>query len=390
MALQAHNKFDIDDSYSYIGKHKTFEDDEFESEIGDVKRDGEFLPQLKIKRWENEANFSVRVKDAGHVEPSIDDDKIIYVTPEYTARFYYLQEGFEFDITFPSKPSSNKVDFSIRRKQLAFYKQPALTQEQIDEGIERPEDIVGSYAVYHRTEKNHKVGEKDYRAGKAFHIKRPWAEDATGKRVWCDLDISLTKHTMTITLPQDFYDTAVWPVLVDPTFGYTTAGASNGGSISDRAYGHGNAGEQYSATSGDSVTTLHMYTRTIGATADVGVYDKSGGGNTGASLLSGNATITASSATPIWETASTTITLTGGNTHFLAYRSNNSIRRYFDTGVAGDSTEDTAADTTGQLDATWTENATDDELVSLYATYTEGGAGLGMPIAVHHLNQMRS
>lgn len=399
MALKANDKFAVDQSYSYIGKDQTFENDTFESEIGDVKTGGVFYPQLKIKRWQNEANFSVRVKDAGHAEPSIDGDKIVYTTADYIARFYYLQEGFEFDITFPSKPSTNKVEFSIRRKQLAFYYQdPEILKAKYDKykalGLdpEIPEDVYGSYAVYHRTKRDHIAGETDYRSGKAFHIKRPWAEDANGVRVWCDLNISTTKHTMTITLPEDFYNNAAYPVLVDPTFGYTTAGASNASSINNRGYGHGNTAQQYTASSGDSITTLHFYTRNTNDTADCGIYDLGtpGSSEDGATLLSGNATITATGTTPVWETASVTITPTTGNGHFCAYATGNGIRRYWDTGVAGDSTEDTNA-SGGALPSTWTETNTDDEIMSFYATYTEGGGGgLSMAVAMHHLNQMRS
>jgi hypothetical protein len=67
----------------------------------------------------------------------------------------------------------------------------------------------------------------DYRTGKAFHIYRPWAEDATGKRVWCRLRIKPKSNEMTVTIPQKFLDNAVYPVLVDPTLGYNTNGASS-------------------------------------------------------------------------------------------------------------------------------------------------------------------
>jgi hypothetical protein len=75
-----------------------------------------------------------------------------------------------------------------------------------------------------------RLGGQNYKTGKLCHIYRPWAEDAKGQRVWCDLTIDA--DVMTITVPQDFLDSAAYPVLVDPTFGYTTHGASN-----DNPYG---------------------------------------------------------------------------------------------------------------------------------------------------------
>lgn len=377
MALKANDKFAVDATHSYVGKKREFEGDTFESEVGDVKSEGQFYPQLKIKRWNNEANFSVRLKDSRHVEPTIDGDKVVYDTPEYRACFYYLDQGFEFDILEHAK-RARKLEFSLRHKGLRFlYQDPVRLQEKFDYYTkmgcdpEIPEDVYGSYAVYHETKVNNQ-----YRAGKAFHIKRPWARDKNGWKVWLDLHIDPDTNLMSMTYPQAFYDNAIWPVYVDPTFGYTTAGASNASSINNRGYGHGNSSQQYTASSGDQVTTLHFYTRNTNDTADCGIYDLGtpGSSEDGATLLSGNATITATGTTPVWETASVTIDLTNGNGHFCAYATGNGIRRYWDTGVAGDSTEDTNA-SGGALPSTWTETNTDDEIMSFYATYTEGGGG---------------
>jgi hypothetical protein len=122
------------------------------------------------------------------------------------------------------KPASNVLNFTVDTKGLDFFYQPALTPEEIVAGANRPENVVGSYAVYYKNCPANYVGGKEYKAGKAFHIYRPWAEDSAGTHVWCDLNI--TDGLMTVTLPQTFVDTAVYPVVVDPTFGYTTKGAS--------------------------------------------------------------------------------------------------------------------------------------------------------------------
>jgi len=85
----------------------------------------------------------------------------------------------------------------------------------------RPPDVVGSYAVYHESKINGK-----YKTGKAFHIYRPKAFDSNGNTVWCNLKIDEAKGLLKIVIPQDFLDKAVYPVVIDPTFGYTSAGAS--------------------------------------------------------------------------------------------------------------------------------------------------------------------
>ena len=148
------------------------------------------------------------------IEDSIRDD----VTP------FEVSDAFEFGITLKETPVSNVVPLSVTTKGLDFFYQRPLTTEERFDGI-RPPHVLGSYAAYHKTKTNN-----EYQAGKAFHIYRPWAEDATGKKVWCEFDADWdweNEQPLNITIPQDFLDTAVYPVFIDPTFGYLTAGASN-------------------------------------------------------------------------------------------------------------------------------------------------------------------
>lgn len=155
------------------------------------------------------------------------------------------------------------------------------------------------------------------------------------------------------------------------TFGYSSVGASNGNSVA-RAYGHGNSAQWHTAGATDTITTIHMHTRNIGDTAEVGVYDMGvAGSNPDNATRIAVATITATSGTATWEDVAVNIALTSGHVYFLAYATSNGIRRYFDTGVAGDSTEDLLA-SGGLLLDPYTEGATDDEIVSLYATFTTG------------------
>lgn len=118
---------------------------------------------------------------------------------------------------------------------MVFYYQPPLNEENWPKGytvnethalnekgeIEayRPLNVVGSYAVFHSSKKGN-----EYRAGKAYHIYRPELIDAEGKRAWADLLIE--NDLLTIILPQEVIDIASYPLVVDPTFGYTGAGAS--------------------------------------------------------------------------------------------------------------------------------------------------------------------
>jgi hypothetical protein len=185
----------------------------------------------------------------------------------------------EYEIVLSEAPKSNVFPLPFTTKGLVFYYQPPLTEEldprEYDTITEteatrkeqvvvyRPENIVGSYAAYH-TSKNG----NEYSTGKAFHIYRPWAEDTKGWRVWCQLKIQ--DSALIITVPQEFIDKAVYPVIIDPTFGYTSIGASSGN-------GNDLLGCKFSLTENGSVTAISIYIASGGSAANIefGIYDSS-------------------------------------------------------------------------------------------------------------------
>lgn len=197
--------------------------DDFQLKVGDDKQTT-FYPQLKSEHWGNEVNFSARLVDDFTGTYSEKDGTVTYINGQKEVRFYEKHTGdeyggFEFDIIFNSKPVSNIVRFTLQHKGLDCFYQPELTDKEKENGFKRPDNVIGSYAFYHSTQKHNK-----YKTGKAFHIYRPWAIDSNNTQVWCDLNI--TGSDMTITVPQSFIDNAVYPILIDPTFGYTSVGAS--------------------------------------------------------------------------------------------------------------------------------------------------------------------
>jgi hypothetical protein len=153
--------------------------------------------------------------------------KIVWETANITYNFYPLTKeqignedgGFEYEMILKSKPKINKFNLEIETNNLEFYYQPALTQQEIEEKTKRPENVVGSYAVYHSSLKN-----GEYKTGKAFHIYRPKITDNTGDWIWGELNI--TDNILSITIDKKWLDNASYPVIIDPTFGYETAGAS--------------------------------------------------------------------------------------------------------------------------------------------------------------------
>lgn len=133
---------------------------------------------------------------------------------------------FDIDFTLDAKPDTNVFTYKIDgASDFDFFYQPELTAEEIAEGASRPDNVVGSYAVYHKTKANHQLGSTNYATGKAFHIYRPKAIDANGAEVWADLNYD--SSILSVTVPQKFLAEAVYPIRVDPTFGYTGAGVSS-------------------------------------------------------------------------------------------------------------------------------------------------------------------
>ena len=233
----------IRDNNTFLRFAKENPKDRIRVEIGDLEQP-DFKPQFKFMRWSNEVNFSLRAEEKVGATVETEGEKIKYITPEYEVHLYDKPElsedgGFEFEWVLKQKPATNVLIATIETKSLDFFYQPPLTQKEIDEGASRPKNVEGSYAVYHKT-KGGMVDSagKEYKVGKAFHIYRPKVTDADGTFTWGDLHIDEVKGELTVTIPQKFLDDAVYPVVVDPTFGYTSFGATNY-SIASGGFGSG-------------------------------------------------------------------------------------------------------------------------------------------------------
>jgi len=235
--------------------------------IGDPAETAQFKPQFLLKRWLDESYIKLPIGAiAKQLRFNEENNYVVWEGDWFTVKVYpvdkkerkvkigdtehvFIQNelgGLEFEAILKEKPLTNSFSFRIETKGLKFYYQPPLTEElnpdEYDEVTEtyavkdgvvvvfRPPEIVGSYAVYHATKtpwhKSKEEAEK-YRAGKAFHIYRPKLIDVEGKTAWAELSIDEKRGVLTITLPQNFLDEAVYPVTIDPTFGYETIGSSS-------------------------------------------------------------------------------------------------------------------------------------------------------------------
>lgn len=208
-----------DNTFSYTPKDDW--KDRIQVEVGDSKQPDTFYPQVKIMRWDNEVNASFRLVDTiDTATVATDKDKIEWLSNKREAHFYELpvseehpEGGYEFEVVLKEKPASNVVQMTMETKSLDFLYQPELTKEELEDGASRPDNVIGSYAVYYKDCPANYVGGKEYKTGKAFHIYRPRIEDANGNWVWGELNIDIEKKLLEVTIPQNFLDKAIYPII---------------------------------------------------------------------------------------------------------------------------------------------------------------------------------
>jgi hypothetical protein len=304
-----------DNTYSAVVKDNPA--DKIEVEVGDSKQ-VDFKPQVKIMRWDNEVNFSMRAEEKAGATVQKDGDVIKYITPEYEVHQYDKPEvsedgGFEFEWVLKEPPTTNVLTATIQTKGLDFFYQPELTAQEKAQGSIRPDNVIGSYAVYHKTMTGNYVGGKEYKCGKAFHIYRPEAIDSKGNKTWCDLHLDEASETLTVTVNQKWLDKATYPVIVDPTFGYTTGGASYHSSNEIKA-------SHFTPVSTGTVTGISSYQEhDVSSTQKIeyALYADSSG-SVGSKLTVDVYSRTAALANNIWLGAVLSYQITSGTVYWLA------------------------------------------------------------------------
>jgi len=350
-------------------------------EIGD-REAADFKPHLKLSRWEGESFIKVSLPTAAQSSPVIEGEKVGWVEADLEARFYPLEPtvaggftqnelgGFEFEIILKKKPPTNQIVLDIETQGLKYHYQPPLTPEEIAEGAVRPDNVAGSYAVYHESRGNMHASQADaekYKCGKAFHIYRPKIIDASGKECWADLRIN---GKLTITIPQDFLDKAVYPVAVDPTFGYESVGSTEGYSNTKDLY---NTKFQTGvAGTGVSVSKYCQQYDSYGEPFKLCIYEDDSGEPGDYLATTGEIAEPPASWAWITENLTTSPSLTASTDYWLGTFADNGMHHYrYDTGAAT-RYKDTGA-YPAYPDPAGTGYTAADRSISIYATYTVGG-----------------
>lgn len=314
--------------------------------------------------------------------------------------------GVEINLLFNSKPPVNEFVFSISNyENLEFCYQPKVNievylaqttpfqdwcdpawvkanydpnmkvplmygDENSSLGATRSPDIVGSYAVYYKDHQNHVEGTTNYATGKFQHIKRPQSTDGQGNKSWGTLEYDGQGHLI-VKNDQNVYDDPKtdWSnFLLDPTFGFTSVGASHQSKGSSQQLDTC----VFTSTEAGTITSITANWQTFAAgNAGNAVYADSSGAP-GAKLAedSGNVALVVNS-TDSWYTTNLSLSISA-TTYFLALWQSNAANQNaiaYDAGATNQNATKTATFET-YPDPFGVPTGQNARKVSVYATYT--------------------
>jgi len=192
-------------------------------------------PKVTLEKWNGEVALGVRyagLPQNTNGARALLTNRVEWKGAKEEMHAYPLEkgEGMEdggmiFEVVLLMKPDTNRFCYVLDGvDNLEFYKQLPLWQEEgLDaptaectdtdcNGTHRDENVVNSYAVYHSTKANHRIGDLNYATGKAFHRYRAQATDANGDQVWGDSEY--LNGEMCDIIPQSWLDNANYPVKI--------------------------------------------------------------------------------------------------------------------------------------------------------------------------------
>ncbi len=356
-------------------------------------------PQFRISAWGGESSLLIHLSnDKGDFlstprpllvdhRPGLwfaRDNNIDSTPPAAVHQFYTRPDGaLEWEIILERAPETSVICFPLETRGLEYLYQSELTAAEIASGVERPDSVIGSYAVYHSGKNWNRLVAcrndttyENYGAGKAFHIYRPKARDSRGWTVWCNLNID---SFLTITIPRRFLEQAIYPVTVDPTFGNTNVGASTAYLSNSVCHAlSGSSSYRHTASGGDIITSYSIYCLTYANPAYISFAAYSYANGYPDSRLAAGVPLTVTNSSMQWNTTpAVSQALTAGTTYVVAFGDvspASAIRARFDSETNVVSVHNAAS-----LPSTWNQSSTANNRWSIYATYTAGTSTIVSP-----------
>lgn len=321
---------------------------------------------------------------------SFSDGKVKVKVGSVESSFEMSNGVLKINRTFDSAPLEAPRYRIKQSPGIVWFYQPELTIEERFEEHNRPDDVVGSYAIYCKNKGSIKckTGETvvNYQTGKLCHMYAPYWMDAAGNRIKGSQNFDGKWLTFPLP-PSEWLSEAVFPITLDPTIGYTTAGATTGSDTSDYigavrfisdVAGAANPGTFYSYTKVNSGSISRS----------CAVHANNGGTVSGqAKLSSGNSVMTVSSTSFGWQSvaitwtgilASTDYWLSTLTDAYLYWAYDTSTSGYEDTEFKGYPYNDTSPDPfpTGLTPIS--------REYSHYIEYTEEGSSYFIPQIMTH------
>jgi uncharacterized protein YxeA len=168
----------------------------YSQDLANIRTEIKDTGSVEMSKWNKEVFLII---EKPNVYPALSlssasslDNKLISKTSDNVDLNYYFKEidnsdGLEYEVVLKEKPLTNIISFNINSENLNFYYQPPLNIEYNNasctetdcQGMHRPIDVVGSYAVYHSSKRDN-----EYMTGKAFHIYRPLVTDKNNNSIW--------------------------------------------------------------------------------------------------------------------------------------------------------------------------------------------------------------
>jgi hypothetical protein len=341
-------------------------------------REGEkkFRPECKLERFGKRAYFGFAHDDAAFGGAPVWKGKRLETKiGKRLHRMYELANGdIEYEIEYASMPEKLTETLYLDFPEgVRFCLQGELTAAQLARGMERPENIVGSYAVYWKQSGRflNKAGSEivNYEAGKMAHIHRPKLIAADGAEVWCEQIINPVTRELTIIMPEEWLKNAAYPVILDPTLGKTNIGATNDTTPGSYEIGSGT----FTAASSGTVNSISLYCRasTSGRKVTAGLYSDTGTHPT--TYIGKTSEGTSGSGAWLTMNANGVFSLAAGTLYWPAFNS--------DVGTLNLSVDDDGATATDYVVNTYSAGnqpspfptsgrATQANVMSLYVTYT--------------------
>lgn len=278
----------------------------------------ESKPQLDLKFSGSALNFTLDGNLSG-AEVRTDKGKFIWEKGGKTCRIYshsrggeniivdgkqvtfseneFTNGGLQFDVVYSSKPSSLVENFLITNDRINLVKQESKPWELKDWDAHnwkgervtrvgkcfRPIHMEGGFVGF------------DSNWKKLFNLPRFILIDATGKKTFVD-NMTYNAGMLSVYLPDKFMSEAAYPVILDPTFGMTTIGAST------TYYTEGGWGSKHSTGFAGTTSNILAYIQSTGTANFRGAFysDVSGVPTTRLATAGANATMNTTAA---WRTS---------------------------------------------------------------------------------------